>query len=112
VKTLRSTLEARYREICRFAMPIWFGMWVLCVASMATRFREWGFWAMAVVFVGYLIVVGRIKCPRCEKRLGVIAQLQPGGRRRRGLPLINIRCPHCHLTLDEPFAHGEHPETA
>jgi hypothetical protein len=112
MKSLRSTLEDRYREISRFAMPVWWAIWLLCIALMATAYRWWPFRAACAFLLVYGVVVAKIRCPRCAKRIGFIAQLQPGGRRRRGLPLINIRCPHCHLTLDEPIAHGEHPETA
>jgi hypothetical protein len=102
VKTLRSYLEDRYERMGRIAKPLWFVVWLASVLSMATRFRWWALSASAAVFVSYLIVVARIGCPRCGKRLELIAQMQPGGRRRNGLPLIHIQCPHCRLILDEP----------
>jgi hypothetical protein len=103
VKSLRSTLEDRYREIGRVASPAWLAIWCSGIALMATSFRRWPFWAAGVFFLVYGMALARIQCPRCQKRLGFVAQIQPGGgRRRRGLPLINIECPHCRLTLDEP----------
>jgi hypothetical protein len=104
VKSLRSTLEDRYREIGRVAMPIWWAIWLLGSALTATAYRWWPFRAAGVFWVVYGVVLARIPCPRCEQRLGFLAQLQPGGRRRQGLPLINIECPHCKLGLDDPVA--------
>ena len=102
MKTLRSCLEDHYERMGRTAKPLWLVLWLVFVLSMATRFRWWVFSASAAVFVSYLIVVARIGCPRCGKQLGLIAQMQPGGRRQKGLPLIHIQYPHCRLTLDEP----------
>jgi hypothetical protein len=102
VKPLRSYLEDRYERMGRTAKPLWFVVWLAFVLSMATSFRWWALSASAAVFVSYLIVVARIECPRCGKPLGLITQMQPGGRRRKGLPLIHMQCPHCRLTLDEP----------
>jgi DNA-directed RNA polymerase subunit RPC12/RpoP len=103
VKTLRSHLEDRYSTIGRVAKPIWFAVWLLFIALMATSLRWWATGAAGIVFITYLILIAQIECPRCAKRLGLLAQTQPGGRRRQGLPLQDIRCPHCRLMLDEPF---------
>ena len=102
VKTLRSHLETRYAEIGRVAKPIWFATWLAFIALMGTSLRWWVFGIAGAVLASYFVMIARIKCPRCGKRLGVGAQAQPGGRARRGLPLRDIRCPHCGLTLDWP----------
>ena len=102
MKSLRTTPENRYREIGRVAMPIWIVIWLLGIALMATAYRWWPFRIGAIFLVAYSVVIARIECPRCAKRLGFLAQIQSGGRGRRGLPLTNIQCPHCWLTLDEP----------
>jgi DNA-directed RNA polymerase subunit RPC12/RpoP len=104
MKTLRSHLEDRYGEVGRVAKPLWFGVWLVCIALMATPVWKWAFSVAAAVLVAYALVIGQIKCPRCGKRLGVMAQTQPGGRSRIGLPLKDIRCPHCRLMLDEPVS--------
>jgi hypothetical protein len=107
VKTLRSHLEDRYDYVGRVAKPIWFAAWLQCVALMATSLRWWAFGAAGIVFLAYLFVIARIECPRCARRLGLLAQVQAGGRRRQRLPLQNIQCPHCSLALDEPIQRQE-----
>jgi hypothetical protein len=80
VKTLGSHLEDRYNEVGRIAKPIWLAIWLVCIALMTTPFRWWPFWPVAMFLLANLVVIARIECPRCEKRLGLIAQVQPRGK--------------------------------
>jgi hypothetical protein len=38
VKTLRSHLEDSYRDMGRFAIPIWYVVWLLGIELMTTSF--------------------------------------------------------------------------
>jgi phage FluMu protein Com len=104
VTTLRSHLESRYHAIGRVAKPIWWAIWLTCVALMRTSLHPWPFYMAGILFCAYLVVIARIECPRCGKQLGLLAQMQVGGGRGQSLPLRDIRCPHCNLALDEPMA--------
>ncbi len=102
MKTLRAHLEARYAAIDRVVKPVWIALWLAAVALMVTPLRWWAGVPLVIVWTAGLIAVARIRCPRCEKRIGLLAQPATGGRGLIRAALRNIECPHCGLGLDDP----------
>ena len=106
VKTMREYLRQRYEVVGRVVAPLLFtGL----LSLYALQLLAW--WAGVAAFLlsigTILLAYGRIRCPRCQRALGVRAQGQNSPRGRYGIgvtryKLRDITCPHCGLTLDEP----------
>ena len=111
---MREHLNQRYRVVGRVILPLLFAA---LLAPLALQRVTWvPQWVLSVTFpvaiVISLIVLGRIRCPRCHVALGVGTQAQssPTGRPGIGITrytLRDIKCPHCGLTLDEPIQRQE-----
>jgi len=57
-----------------------------------------------VMFIGAILAVQRVKCPRCSTRLGQVAMMIGAhwGKKRR----LNF-CPYCGTSLDESVTKDE-----
>lgn len=114
MKTLREYLNQRYRVVGRVVVPLLFvGLIAPDILQRVTWIPRWALGAtfpFAIVIV--LLAFGRIRCPRCDRSLGIGAQAQTSPRGRPGIgitryTLRDIKCPHCGLTLDEPIQRQE-----
>jgi hypothetical protein len=94
--TIRDHLKRRRNEAVLFVLP---GI-VFCVLSAV--FAPDDFWmnwlSLAALFAGLVAVIvllHRVPCPRCQRRLGSIAARAANGWAK------SARCPHCRVSLDE-----------
>ena len=110
MKTLREYLNQRYRVVGRVVVPLLFvGLIAPDILQRVTWIPRWALGAtfpFAIVIV--LLAFGRIRCPRCDRSLGIGAQAQTSPRGRPGIEITrytlrDIKCPHCGLTLDQPI---------
>ena len=107
---MREYLDQRYRVVGRAVVPLLFAG--LIAPNILQRVTWIPLWALNVTFPIAIVIVllafGRIRCPRCQRALGIGAQAQTSPRGRPGIgitryTLRDIKCPHCGLTLDEPM---------
>jgi hypothetical protein len=110
MKMMRAYLNQRYRVVGRVVVPLLFaGLIAPDFLQGVTWVPQWVLsTTFLVAIVISLIAFGRIRCPRCDRALGIGAQAQTSPRGRPGIgitryTLRDIKCPHCGLTLDEPI---------
>ena len=97
--TLRNYLERirtkRFMAVGAVAIPSWIAGFV---APKGSTIQIVGIVVFLVAVLVGVVSVGRIKCPRCGKPLGIVAQHQ----RRFGERLMRVdRCRNCGFGLDE-----------